>query len=206
MGLYNKHILPKLVDIACRQTTPMRQRQKVVPLADGNILEIGIGTGLNLPVYDPDKVNHIWGLDPSTTYQSQIEEQVDALGFSFDFLAESAENIPLDSNSADTIVMTYTLCTIPDPLLALAEMRRVLKPTGQLVFCEHGAAPAAEVLKWQNRINPVWKRIGGGCNLNRHIFDLLKEGGFDIDDEAEAKFIPGWRPASFNYWGIAKKG
>jgi ubiquinone/menaquinone biosynthesis C-methylase UbiE len=118
------------------------------------------------------------------------------------FIEASAENIPLDDNSVDTVLVTYSLCTIPAAVTALAEMHRVLRPEGQLIFCEHGHAPDENVQRWQRRLNPVWKRFGGGCNLNRHIPDLLRQGGFKIQ-MLESDYIPGWKPASFNYWGTA---
>lgn len=204
MGFYNEYILPKLINCACSASPVSKQRAKVVPLAKGEVLEIGIGTGLNLPFYDKQQVKHLWGLEPVAKMLQQLEDtlQDTTLPFQLDLIESGAESIRLEDNSMDTIVMTYTLCSIPAVAQAMSEMKRVLKPNGQLLFCEHGAAPDAQVLKWQNRINPIWKRIGGGCNLNRRIPDLISHGGFEIND-LQSMYIPGWKPACFNYWGRA---
>ncbi|MFQ5929813.1 MAG: class I SAM-dependent methyltransferase [Acidobacteriota bacterium] len=182
----------------------MKQREKVVPLAEGRVLEVGIGSGLNLPFYTPDKVQHVWGLDPSKEMWALAKKKVGIVDFDVEFIEAAAEEMPLDDSSADTVLVTYTLCTIPEALLALAEMRRVLKQSGQLLFCEHGAAPDEGVQRWQNRLNPIWKRLGGGCNLNRPIATLIEQAGFKIRG-MDTMYIPGWRPASFNYWGTASR-
>jgi ubiquinone/menaquinone biosynthesis C-methylase UbiE len=202
MGIYDKYLLPKLVHLTCGQSPTMRQREKVVPLATGRVLEIGIGSGLNIPFYDTQKVTHLWGLDHSAemwliAQKNAAEHHLDA-----EFLQSTAESIPLDNNSADCVLMTYTMCTIPDVHVALDEIRRVLKPGGRLIFSEHGTAPDKSVQRWQNRLNPIWKRFAGGCNLNRPIPDLLEQSGFKSDD-MQTMYLPGWRPASFNYWGTA---
>jgi len=180
----------------------MRQRQKLVPLAKGRVLEVGIGSGLNLPFYNADAVAEVWGLEPSPEMTSMAAEAAKQVSVDVEFVAAGAEEIPLDSASFDTVVVTYSLCTIPDGETALREMARVLRPGGRLLFCEHGAAPDASVRRWQDRINPVWKRLGGGCNLNRDIPDLIRRGGFEITG-METMYLPGWRPATFNYWGSA---
>jgi ubiquinone/menaquinone biosynthesis C-methylase UbiE len=202
VGIYAKYIMPKIVHFTCGQKPTMRQREKVVPLAQGRVLEIGIGSGLNLPFYDREKVDHIWGLDPSREMWEIAQSSAEASQLDVEFLQSGAEDIPLDSNSADTVLMTYTLCTIPQADSALNEIRRVLKPGGKLVFCEHGAAPDDSVRRWQNRMNPAWRVLGGGCNLNRAIPSMIERGGFSIRD-METMYLPGWRPATFNYWGVA---
>ena len=202
MGLYSKYVLPRVVHFACGLKPAMRQRAKVVPRARGRVLEVGIGTGLNLPYYDGEKVSKVWGLEPSPEMTQIAKRAADALAFEVEFIGLPGDKIPLEDDSIDTVVMTYTLCTIPDPTPALHQMRRVLKPGGELIFCEHGAAGDAEVRRWQDRLNPVWKRLGGGCNLNRPIPALIEAGGFSVNS-LDAMYIPGWRPASFNYWGIA---
>ena len=202
MGLYSKYVLPKLVHLACSAKPNMRQREKVVPMAEGTVLEIGIGSGLNFPYYDAEKVKKCWGLDPASEMLRLAERAASSVPFDVEFLEVPADRIPLEDRSVDTVIVTYTLCTIPDTQLALREMARVLNPGGQLIFCEHGAAPDASVRMWQDLINPLWKRLGGGCHLNRLIPDLIEEGGFRID-RMECMYIPGWRPASFNYWGTA---
>ena len=203
MSLYQKYLLPRIINFTCGLEPTMKQREKVVPLAEGRVLEIGIGSGLNLPFYAPGKVRHLWGLEPSRDMWALASAKLDQTGFPVEFLEAGAEAIPLEDGSADTILITYTLCTIPDPRLALEEMRRVLKPDGRLVFCEHGRAPDERVSRWQDRLNPVWRRFGGGCNLNRPIATLIQQAGFDTTG-MESLYIPGWRPASFNYWGTAK--
>lgn len=202
MGFYDKYLLPRVVHFTCGQNPAMKQREKVVPLARGKVLEIGIGSGLNIPYYDPDKVSHLWGIDPSREMWSLAEKNAQQHHLDAEFMESVAESIPLEDNSADTVVMTYTLCTIPDVPLALEEVRRVLTPGGRLLFCEHGEAPDAGIRRWQRRMNPVWNRLGGGCNLNRPIPRLLEASGFRSDD-MQTMYIPGWKPACFNYWGSA---
>lgn len=202
MGLYEKYILPKITDFLCSGKPIMYQRKKVVPLAKGRVLEIGIGSGLNLQFYDSSNVEYIWGLDPSAQMREMAEKRAIDTQFEVEFIGLSGEEIPLESNSANTVLVTYTLCTIPDVVQALSEMSRVLIAGGELIFCEHGLAPDEDVRRWQNRINPIWKRIGGGCNLNRPIPNLIEQGGFKINN-IEKMYIPGWKPASFNYWGSA---
>jgi ubiquinone/menaquinone biosynthesis C-methylase UbiE len=180
----------------------MRQRAKVVPRARGRVLEIGIGSGLNLPYYDSANVSKVWGLDPSPEMTQMAKRTASSLPFEVEFIGLPGDEIPLEDNSVDTVVVTYTLCTIPDTTPALRQMSRVLRPGGELIFCEHGAAPDASVRRWQDRLNPMWKRLGGGCNLNRPIPTLIEAGGFRIK-RLDTMYIPGWRPASFNYWGTA---
>ncbi len=202
MGLYSRYVLPRVVHLTCSAKPTMRQRKKLVPLARGRVLEVGIGSGLNLPFFDPDNVTKVWGLDPSQEMTEMASDAAKGVPFDVEFVSAGSEEIPLDSDSFDTVLMTYTLCSIPDSEPALREMARVLKQGGQLLFCEHGVAPDASVRRWQNRINPIWRRLGGGCHLNRDIPDLIGQGGFEITG-METMYIPGWRPASFNYWGAA---
>lgn len=204
MGIYQKYLLPRIVDFTCGLKPTMLQREKAVPLAEGRVLEIGIGSGLNLPFYRPSKVEHVWGLDPSNEMLALAKNKLGGLGFDVELIAAPAEDIPLDAGSVDTVVTTYTICTIPDVRAALNEARRVLKPDGHLVFCEHGLAPDESVRRWQNRLNPVWMKVGGGCNLNRPIPELIAQAGFQVRS-METMYIPGWRPASFNYWGTAEQ-
>ncbi len=205
MGVYEKHILPRLVDWSCGAKPVRIQRGKIVPLAQGRVLEIGIGTGLNLPFYDPDKVERVIGLDPGEGMLAKAGARIGALPFPVQFVALEGENIPLDRDTIDTIVVTYTLCTIPDVMSALAGMRRVVRPAGQLLFCEHGKAPDKSVRRWQDGLNPLWKRISGGCNLNRDIPALLRASGFNIT-ALDTMYLPGTpRFAGFNYWGAAQK-
>ena len=204
MGIYQSYLLPRIVNFACGLSPMMKQREKIVPLAEGRVLEIGIGSGLNLPFYTPGRIKHLWGLDPSQEMWALSHGKAGVSGLNVEFIEASAENIPLDDGSADTVLTTYTLCTIPDVHSALGEVRRVLKRDGYLLFCEHGQAPDEKVRRWQNRVNPLWKRIGGGCNLNRPIIQLIEQAGFVVRD-MNTMYLPGWKPASFNYWGTATK-
>lgn len=202
MSLYSRYVLPTLVDLACSAKPTMRQREKVVPLAQGRVLEIGIGSGLNLPYYARDRVTRLWGLDPSPEMRERAKRRARSMAIEVELLDLPGDEIPLERDSVDTVVTTYTLCTIPETRFALGEMMRVLSPGGRLIFCEHGRAPDTGVRRWQDRLNPVWKRMSGGCHLNRAIPQLIEEGGFRIRD-MKASYIPGWRFASFNYWGMA---
>lgn len=203
MGWYEKHVVPTLIDVACSARPVRKQREKIVPRARGDVLEIGIGSGLNLPWYDREKVSHVWGLEPAEEMRAKTRRRLQGDTLPVDLIDLPGEQIPLDNNSVDTVLLTYTLCTIPDPVTALEGMRRVLKPGGQLLFCEHGRAPDAGVQKWQDRLNGAWCRLAGGCNMNRDIPALLRAGGFEIVDE-ERMYIPGLRILSYNYWGAAE--
>ena len=202
MNLYNKYILPKIVHSACSGSSSKKQREKVIPLAHGNVLEIGIGSGLNLPFYNPKKVKSLTAIDPSIEIWKLKSFDTNQLNFKFKFIKAFAEDIPLQDTLFDTIVITYTLCTIKDVVKALNEFKRLLKPEGKLLFCEHGLAPDKKIIYWQNKINPLWKKVGGGCNLNKDIPNLFTENGFRIT-QLDKMYIPGWKPASFNYWGVA---
>ncbi len=202
MGLYEKYVLPKVIHFACGMKPMMRQRGKVVPQAEGRVLEVGIGSGLNLSYYDPSRVTTVIGLDPSVEMNQLAQRAAKEAPVEVEFLNLPGEEIPLDDQSVDSIVITYTLCTIPDADAALAQMRRVLKPDGKLLFCEHGAAPDDGVRRWQDRMDPLWGRMAGGCHLNRPIPDMIQRAGFTIEG-LETMYLPGWRPASFNFWGTA---
>ena len=202
MSLYSRYILPPLVHRTCSARPTMRQRRKLVPLARGNVLEVGFGSGLNLPYYDPACVTKVWGLEPSSEMSAMASHATKEVPFDVEILAAGGEKIPMDGGSVDTVVLTYTLCTIPDAIATLQEMARVLKAEGRLLFCEHGLAPDAGVRRWQHRLNPIWQRLSGGCHLNRDIPAILRDGGFEIT-RMETMYVPGWRVASFNYWGTA---
>jgi ubiquinone/menaquinone biosynthesis C-methylase UbiE len=208
LGFYDRVILPRLTDLSCG-TKPVRyQRRKVVPLAEGRVLEIGVGSGLNLPHYDPAKVERVFALEPSAAMLARAKERIEAAPFPVEPLGLEGEAIPLDDKSVDTVLITYTLCTIPGVIAALEGMRRVLRPAGRLIFCEHGLAPDPGVARWQHRLNPLWKRFAGGCNLDRDIPALIKQGGFAIE-QIDTMYLPGpkmLRFGAFNYWGTAKPG
>lgn len=202
MNIYDRFVLPYLLDFACGVRPVTRQRQKVIPQAEGKVLEIGIGTGLNMPHYDKSKVEKIWGLDPAMQMNRLARKRIQRAGLDVELVGLPAEQIPMEDASFDSIVCTYTLCTIPDPVKALAEMRRVMKPGARFIFCEHGQAPDKSVRRWQDRMNGPWSVIAGGCNLNRPVPKLLADAGFNVRD-METMYLPGPRPIMFNYWGSA---
>ena len=202
---YERHLLPYLTDFACGMRTVRRQRRKVVPQAEGEVLEIGIGTGLNFEHYERTKVTKLVGLDPGTPMHRLARKRAQRAGLPVELLDASAEAVPFAAATFDTVVVTYTLCTIPDPVAALGEMRRVLKPGGRLIFCEHGLAPDASVRRWQDRLTPAWSWIAGGCHLNRDIPALLQAAGFRSED-METMYLPGPRLLTYNYWGTAAAG
>lgn len=192
-----------MINIACSTRPTRKQREKIVPRAYGDVLEIGFGGGLNLPHYDRDKVRKVFGLEPSAGMRRSAAGNIAASGLDVELIELPGEDIPLEDNSVDSVLVTYTLCTIPDAIAALQQMRRALKPSGQLFFCEHGKAPDADVHKWQNRLNSGWRYFAGGCNMNRNIPELLRDGGFTIEDD-NRDYIPGIRALSYNYWGAAR--
>jgi ubiquinone/menaquinone biosynthesis C-methylase UbiE len=199
---YDRHLLPHLVDFACGMQPVRRQREMIVPLAHGRVLEVGIGTGLNMPFYDPSRVRYIVGVDPALQMHRLALKRIARAGLDVELVGISAETLPLEDESIDTVVTTYTLCTIPDPVAALREMRRVLAPGGRLLFCEHGRAPDESVRRWQARLTPHWQKIAGGCHLDRDIPALLEGAGFRCD-ALQTRYLPGPRPLTFNYWGEA---
>ena len=203
MGFYENRILPGLIDLGCGAAPIAKQRQKVVPQAEGRVLEGGMGSGLNIPFYDPSRVERVWGLEPSEGMRRRARERLADAAFEIEWLSLPGEEIPLDDDSADTVLLTYTLCTIGDFRAALAQMRRVLKPGGKLLFSEHGAAPDPDVRKWQDRVNPIWKKLAGGCNINREVPAALEEAGFDVR-QLDTMYLPKTlRIAAFQYWGYA---
>ena len=207
MSFYNKYILPSFLNCACGAKPILYQRGKVVPLAEGLVLEVGIGSGLNIPFYDAAKVNKVIGLDPSPELNEMAEKVVARTaaenGLDVEIILGSAEDMPFPDDHFDSVVITYTLCTIPDAEAANLEIRRVLKPGGKLIFCEHGLAPDVGVAKWQGRIDPIWGKIAGGCHLNRDIPELITGAGFTIET-LEQMYLPSTpKFAGYNYWGVA---
>lgn len=203
MGFYARHILPRCLDKACGIGPIDKQRAKIVPLAKGRVLEIGIGSGLNLPHYDAAKVSTVIGVDPDAHIWARSEGRRAVADFPIERIGLSGEDIPMESDSVDTVVVTYSLCTIPDPVKALREMRRILKPGGDILFCEHGRAPDASVAKWQGRMDPLWSKLAGGCHSGRDIPNLLTEAGLETV-ELHQSYIPGPKVLSYNYWGRAR--
>lgn len=202
MGFYDRHVLPRLIDYACGMGEVMKTRSKIVPQAEGRVLEIGIGTGLNLGFYDPAKVQVVIGVDPAAQMQALARQRADAIAIAVETIALELGEIQAGDASFDSIVCTFTLCTIPDAAAALKEMRRVLKPGGRLLFAEHGLAPDATVARWQHRLTPLWKPFAGGCHLNRDIPRLIEAGGFAIR-ELHTGYLQGPRPMTFVYRGWA---
>jgi ubiquinone/menaquinone biosynthesis C-methylase UbiE len=203
MSFYGEHILPHVINMAMRNRELGPYRERTIARAYGRVLEIGIGSGLNLGLYTP-LVAEIVGLEPSGRLVSMAQRAAaERATRPVTLITGSAESIPVDTQSVDTVVTTWTLCSIADASRAVHETRRVLKPVGQLLFVEHGLAPEQSVRKWQNRLTPVWKRIGGGCHLNRPIQTLVQGAGFAIE-EMHTGYMRGPRPMTFMYEGRAR--
>lgn len=205
MDFYNRHIMPSLINCLCGISEVTDQRRRLVPQAEGLVVEVGIGSGHNLAHYDAGKVIQVIGIDPDEHMWEAGRNRIRMSAVPVERVGLSGEQIPLDTHLADTVVVTYSLCTIPNPVAALCEMRRVLKPGGRLLFLEHGAAPDASVRKWQARIDPVWKRIAGGCHSGRPIPKLLDQAGWKIQDMSQG-YIRGPKPLAYNYLGSAVAG
>ena len=204
MSFYNKYVLPKFLNCTCSSKPINYQRKKVVPLAKGIVLDVGVGSGLNIPFYDMTKIDKVIGLDPSVELNNLAKDVAREHQVDVEFILCGAENIPLPDNHVDTVLVTYTMCTIPEVMDANKEMLRVLKPDGRLIFCEHGLAPDPKVAKWQKRIDPIWGKIAGGCHLNRDIPELITSAGFVIEN-MEQMYLPSTPSfAGYNYWGTAR--
>lgn len=202
MNFYDQHVLPYLIDFACGLPMVQAQRRQLVPQAQGRVLEIGMGTGRNLAFYDRSRVTRLVGVDPAMQMHRLAQKRSQKAGIAVELMGLSAEQLPTADASFDTVVCTYTLCSIPDALQALREMRRVLVPGGQLLFCEHGRAPDAGVRRWQERLQPLWGPLAGGCQLGRDIPALLQEAGFVA--QTQSAYLAGPRPMTFHYWGQAR--
>ena len=203
MGWYAKQVLPRLIDLAMRNKDTTRLRAEYLPQARGDVLEIGIGSGLNFRFYSRE-VRHVYGVDPSVELQRMAEKRASAVPFEVTFLQQSAEEpLPLADSTIDTVVVTWTLCSIPNPPLALQQMRRVLKASGRMIYIEHGRSPDTGVTAWQDWLTPAWRRIGGGCHLNRKVDDLIRAAGFHISEQ-KTFYLPGPRPMTYTYQGIAR--
>lgn len=200
-GFYENRILPKLLDAACGMPQMTRLRERYVSQAVGNVLEIGIGSGLNLPHYTA-AVTSITGVDPAAALTAKAAERAAAIAQPVEVLGVSGEQMPCASQSFDTVVCTWTLCSIPEPAQAVAEMRRVLRPGGKLLFVEHGRSDEPGVARWQRRIEPLWKKLAGGCHLTRRPEELLSAGGFNIE-QAHTGYEPGPKIAAFMIHGAA---
>ncbi|HEV8199733.1 MAG TPA: class I SAM-dependent methyltransferase [Candidatus Polarisedimenticolia bacterium] len=204
MGFYGRFILPRILDCAMKDKAASERRAALIPRATGAVLEIGIGSGLNLPYYTA-AVTRLHGVDASPEMLAMARKKIGRAPFPVELTCDSAERLSLADGSVDTVVVTWTLCSIPDPLRALHEMRRVLKPGGRLLFVEHGASPDPNVLAWQRRLNPIWRRIGGGCHLDRAIDHLITTAGFRIE-QMRNLYLKGPRPMTYTYEGAAAAG
>jgi ubiquinone/menaquinone biosynthesis C-methylase UbiE len=202
MGLYSKHVLPRLLDFACRNKDVSELRRQVLPTARGIVVEVGIGSALNLPYYSPNVVR-LYGIDTSPELLKMARRKTKDTPFPVTLLDQSAEKIPLEDRSVDTVVMTFVLCSIADGLTALEEARRVLRGDGRLIFLEHGLSPEPKIQSWQNRLTPMWKGIAGGCSLNKKIDGLISRGGFAIR-ELHNFYMPGPKPMTYVYRGFAE--
>ena len=203
MGLYGKYVLPRLIDLAMRNSEWTRLRAEWLPHARGDVLEVGIGSGLNLPFYT-SQVRRVYGVDPSVDLQRMARARMAAIPLEVEFFTQAAEDpLPLSDASVDTAVLTWTLCSIANAPTALQQIKRLLKTDGRLIFLEHGRASDPGVVACQDRITPVWKRVGGGCHLNRKIDELIAAAGFQIS-EMRTGYLPGPRPLTYTYQGFAQ--
>ncbi len=203
MAFYDRYIMPRFIDFACGTEATTGQRKRIVGLAQGRVLEMGFGSGLNLPLYDPQRVDEVIGVEPHDVMWSRSAKRRAQASVPVERIAISGEELALDDETVDTVLVTYTLCTIPDAVAALCEMRRVLKPSGQMLFVEHGEAPDPNVRNWQRRIDPLWKTIAGGCHSGRPIVDYIRAAGWVIE-QLESDYIPGPKPISYEYCGSAR--
>jgi len=201
MSFYEEHVLPRLIDLVMRRRDLAPYRERTISAARGRVLEIGIGSGLNLPLYGK-AVSEIIGLDPSSRLLAMAHQAGGRAATPLKLIAGSAASTPLDDRSVDTIVTTWTMCSVPQIEQAVREMRRLLKPGGRLLFVEHGRAPDPRVRWWQDHLNPFWKPIAGGCHLNRAIDKLITENGFRIETLSNS-YMSGPRPMGYMYEGSA---
>jgi len=202
MNFYDRCILPPFLDLVMRQRQLEKYRQEVVAAANGQVLEVGVGSGLNFSLYGK-QVEVVFGIDLSPRLLAIARRRAVASGIRAYLIIGSAIAIPLANNTIDTVVMTWTLCSIQDPLAALREIRRVLKPGGKLVFIEHGLSPERGVERWQHRLTPMWRHIAGGCHLDRKMEDLIRSSGFDLS-ELRTEYAHGPRPFTYMYVGCAR--
>lgn len=208
MGLqqwYDTHLMPRMVTFACGQGQVMKRRSQLVPLASGDVFELGCGGGLNQEFYQSSLVSSFSGIDPHGGLLDAARARAQARGWAHDIREGAGEAIPFPERSFDTVVCTFTLCSVSDPAQVMSEMRRILRPGGRLLFLEHGRAPDADVARWQDRIEPVWKRIAGNCHLTRPIGAALRGAGFEVEPLGQGYLPKAPRFAGWNEWGIARK-
>lgn len=205
MGLYQRYLLPRLLHLAMKNREVSAHRKRILPAARGRVLEVGIGSGLNLPFYSGE-VTSVTGVDPSCELLRMARKAVPAAPFAVELVERDAADLPFDDRSFDSVVITWTLCSIAKAREALGEMRRVLTPDGELIFMEHGLSPDKNVSAWQRRLNPLWNRVAGGCNLDRRIDLLVREAGFAISRLETGYLIKGPRPLTYQFEGRARRG
>ena len=203
MGLWARYVLPVLVEKACRSSAILEERQRWVPRAHGQVLELGVGSGLNLAFYDPARVEHVTGIDPSPALLARAAQRVGSAPVPVELVACGAEKLPFPDAAFDSALVTYSLCSVAEPALALAEVRRVLRPGGELIFVEHGLASDVGTQRWQHRLTPLWRRVGGGCHLDRDLPAILRAAGYH-HDELQAAYAEGASWLSYTYEGIAR--
>jgi ubiquinone/menaquinone biosynthesis C-methylase UbiE len=201
LGFYQDRILPHVINLAMQNRRLVPYRERVISAAEGRVLEVGIGSGLNMPFYG-SQMRELIGLEPAPRLITMAQDAAAKAVLPVQLIEGTSEAIPLDSASIDTVVSTWTLCTIPNAIDALRERRRVLKPTGRLLFAEHGLAPEPNIQRWQNWLTPAWKRVGGGCHLNRAISRLIEESGFCVE-QLSTGYVTGRNPLTFMYEGAA---
>ena len=200
---WDRRVLPWLVEKACRSTTILAERRRWVPQAAGEVLELGVGSGLNLAFYDPAQARAVVGIDPSPELLAQARSRAEAAAVPVELVEAAAERLPFDADRFDSALVSYTLCSVADPAAALAEVRRVLRPGAPLYFVEHGRSDRPRVRAWQARVTPVWRRIGGNCHLDRDIAQLLRDAGFALTTLEEGHVEGGGRLTSYTYQGVA---
>ena len=203
MNVYERWILPRLIDLSMKHEEVTQHRRSLLPAARGRVIEIGIGSGLNLPFYGRE-VESVVGVDPSEKLLEMARGRLQAVPFQVELEAQSAEALPFDDGRFDTAVTTWTLCSVPDARRALAELRRVLKPGGELIFVEHGRAEAPAVVAWQERLNRLWGCLAGGCNLNRPVAAMIREAGFRIEALEAGHLVKGPKVLTYHYRGRAR--
>lgn len=202
---YDAHIMPRVITMACGQRAIEKRRRQVIPLAQGRVFELGCGGGLNQALYDGAKVTSFSGIDPHSKLLDGARERAKARGWEHDIREGRGEDIPFADSSFDTVVCTYTLCSVDDPVRVLEELRRILRPGGVLLFLEHGRAPDPEIARWQERIEPVWKPLAGGCHLTRPIGAALRGAGFDVEPIGQAYLPKAPKVMGWMEWGVARR-
>ena len=204
-NLYDAHVMPRMITLACGQKGIERRRREIIPLAEGRVFELGCGGGLNQSLYDRTKVTGFAGIDPHASLLDQACKRATAMGWEHDIRQGVGEDIPFPDSSFETAVCTYTLCSVDDPAKVLSELRRILKPRGRLLFLEHGRAPDIGVARWQERIEPLWRPLAGGCHLTRSVGSTLRGAGFEVEPFGQAYLDKTPKVLGWMEWGMARR-